>query len=65
MEWFCRRAGREDGPLSTEAIREMIATGAIEPSQAVWSREDDRLTFVRAAEVAGRCDGSQHAYSGG
>jgi hypothetical protein len=67
-EWFYRRAGREDGPLSAEAIREMIATGKLDPSQPVWNRESDCLTFVRAAEVAEsreKNDGSHHAYSGG
>jgi hypothetical protein len=68
MEWFYRSAGREDGPLSSEAIREMISLGKIEPRQAVWNREGDRLTFVRAAEVPDKSesdDGSPHAYSSG
>jgi GYF domain 2 len=67
-EWFYRQAGREDGPLSSEAIRKMIATGKIDPGQAVWNREGDRLTFVRAAEVPQdreSFDGCRHAHSGG
>jgi GYF domain 2 len=46
--WFYKQDGQAVGPVSTAALRELLAVGQVRPDQPVWRRDGPNLTFVRA-----------------
>ena len=47
-EWFYRRDGQEAGPFSAEGIRELLLSGELRAGQAIWRRNEEELSHVRA-----------------
>ena len=50
--WYYRQNGQAHGPVSTDTLKELLTLGRLQPRQAVWQRETDRLVFVHAATAA-------------
>ena len=54
VDWYCRAMGREIGPLSLPAIKELAAAGFVPPEVLVRKGPDG--DWVPASEVAGLLD---------
>jgi hypothetical protein len=49
--WYIHRPFERLGPFTTEAIRQMVADGVIEPSQVVWMEADGIIFHAQAGLV--------------
>jgi hypothetical protein len=58
--WYYKHNGQTCGPVSPEQVQEMLATGRLQPRQAVWKRDLQRLLFVHAGTVAVGATGHSH-----
>ena len=59
IEWFCKIAGREFGPLSAAELRAMVSEGSLTPSHVVRrGREGD---WCKAGQVKGLFHGADEA----
>ena len=59
-EWYYRRDGQPVGPVSAQAIQDLLAAGQLPPRQPVWQRRPQGLVFVHAATAARGAEGSGH-----
>ena len=50
--WFYRQNAERVGPISAMQLKELIASGLVEPRQAVWRQDSQSLLFVQAANAA-------------
>jgi GYF domain 2 len=50
--WFYKQNSERFGPVSSLQLREMVASGQLQPRQAVWQQSLENLFFVRAGSVA-------------
>jgi len=50
--WFYKQNGARLGPVSRLQLRELVASGQLQPRQAVWKQDTQSLFFVCAATVA-------------
>jgi hypothetical protein len=46
--WFFHGQFERVGPFTTEALRQMIADGTLEPCQVVWKELDYDKFYIRA-----------------
>jgi hypothetical protein len=52
-EWFFKRDGKECGPVSALQLKQLLATGQLQPRQAIWKQANRFLLYyVRAATIA-------------
>jgi hypothetical protein len=50
--WYYKENGERFGPVSLLQLRELVASGQIQPRQAVWKQNAQDKFFVCAATVA-------------
>ncbi len=50
--WYYRQNGQAFGPIPTGQLKELLATGRLQPRQAVWQQGTHSLLFVHAATAA-------------
>ena len=50
--WFYKQNGERLGPVSQRQLRELVASGQVQPRQAVWKQSTHDMFFVCAATVA-------------
>jgi len=50
--WFYKQNGEKFGPVSRLQLRELVASGQVQPRQAVWQQSTQGQFFVWAATVA-------------
>lgn len=50
--WFYKQNGEKFGPVSFLQLRDLVASGQIQPRQAVWKENAQDQFFVCAATVA-------------
>jgi hypothetical protein len=59
--WYYRQDGQAVGPVATEQLQGLLATGHLLPRQAVWRQGRHGLVFLHATRAAGdpRAEGRQ------
>ena len=50
--WYYKHHGEKFGPVSRPQLRELVASGQVQPRQAVWQQSTQGLLFVWAATAA-------------
>jgi hypothetical protein len=50
--WYYRQDGEKAGPVSAVRLKELLASGLLQPRQAVWTHGGDRLLFLPAVTAA-------------
>jgi len=46
--WYFNGQFERRGPFTTEALRQMVANGAVDSCQVVWKEREDGKFYVRA-----------------
>jgi hypothetical protein len=49
--WFYKQNDERVGPISAMQLKELIASGLLQPRQAVWRQGSQSLLFVQAAKA--------------
>jgi hypothetical protein len=50
MEWYFTKSGRQEGPVSAESLRSMIASGAVAATDLIW--REGMAEWTPAGQVA-------------
>jgi hypothetical protein len=50
--WYYKKGGETLGPVSTLELKGLLASGQLQPRQAVWKREPQAFVFVHAETAA-------------
>jgi hypothetical protein len=50
--WYYRHHGEKIGPVSAARLKELLASGELQPRQAVWQEASQSSVFVPAEAAA-------------
>jgi hypothetical protein len=59
--WYYKRNGQTVGPVSAGHLQGLLASGQLQPRQAVWRHRPQRLLFVPAEAAVGTEGGHTQA----
>jgi hypothetical protein len=61
--WYYKHNAQMCGPFPPEQLQELLTTGRLQPRQAVWRQDRQRLLFVQAGTAAVGATGHSHLAS--